>query len=51
MPERLLFLTGRLAERRLAKVLAAMAPTDFDYEVRDLGVKVAAQVHNPSKIL
>lgn len=42
MPERLLFLTGHLAEKRLSKVLEAMAPTEFDYEVRDLGVKVAA---------
>ncbi len=42
MRERLLFLTGRLARRRLEKVLAAMAPTEFAYEVRDLGVKVAA---------
>jgi dihydropteroate synthase len=42
MPERLLFLTGRLAKRRLTKVLEAMAPEDFDYEIHDLGVKVAA---------
>ncbi|MCG8360888.1 MAG: DUF6513 domain-containing protein, partial [Kiloniellales bacterium] len=42
MPERLLFLTGRLAKQRLEKLLAAMAPADFTYEVRDVGVKVAA---------
>ncbi len=41
MAERLLFLTGRLAEKRLAKVLADMAPAEFSYEVRDLGIKVA----------
>ena len=42
MAERLLFLTGLLAKRRLTKVLAAMAPVDFTYRVHDLGVKVAA---------
>lgn len=42
MPERILFLTGHLAERRLRKVLAEMNPTDFDWEVRDIGVQVAA---------
>jgi dihydropteroate synthase-like protein len=42
MPEHLLFLTGRLALPRLGKVLAAMQPTPFTFEVRDIGVKVAA---------
>ena len=42
MSERLLFLTGRLALPRLGKVLAAMQPTPFAFEVRDIGVKVAA---------
>jgi dihydropteroate synthase-like protein len=42
MPEHLLFLTGRLAEPRVAKVLAAMQPTDFTWTVQDVGVKVAA---------
>jgi dihydropteroate synthase-like protein len=42
MPEHILFLTGRLAKPRVAKVLAAMQPTDFSYEVQDVGVKVAA---------
>lgn len=42
MAERLLFLTGLLAKRRLAKVLETMAPADFTYRVHDLGVKVAA---------
>jgi len=42
MPEHLLFLTGRLAKPRLAKVLAALASADFTYEIVDIGVKVAA---------
>jgi dihydropteroate synthase-like protein len=42
MPEHLLFLTGRLARPRVEKVLAAMQPTPFTCEVRDIGVKVAA---------
>jgi dihydropteroate synthase-like protein len=41
MPEHLLFLTGRLAEPRVARVLASMQP-EFSYEVHDVGVKVAA---------
>jgi dihydropteroate synthase-like protein len=40
--EHILFLTGRLAERRLNQVLAAMAPSEFTFEVRQIGVKVAA---------
>jgi dihydropteroate synthase-like protein len=39
--ERLLFLTGHLAERRLRQVIADMKP-DFAYDVRDIGVQVAA---------
>src|SRR5262249_47860803 len=42
MPEHILFLTGRLAKPRVAKVLAAMQTTDFSYDVQDVGVKVAA---------
>ncbi len=42
MPEHVLFLTGRLAQPRVARVLEAMQPAEFTYEVRDLGVKVAA---------
>jgi dihydropteroate synthase-like protein len=42
MSEHLLFLTGRLALPRLGKVLAAMQPTPFTFEVRDIGVKVAS---------
>ncbi len=42
MQRHILFLTGRLAEKRLRHVLDEMAPTDFTYEVRDIGVSVAA---------
>jgi dihydropteroate synthase-like protein len=42
MSEHILFLTGRLAEPRIARVLASMQPTDFTYTIRDVGVKVAA---------
>jgi dihydropteroate synthase-like protein len=40
--EHLLFLTGHLAEPRLRRVLEAMAPTPFTWEIRNVGVKVAA---------
>lgn len=39
--EKILFLTGSLAEKRLRQVLEEMAP-DFDYVVHNLGLKVAA---------
>src|SRR5215470_17717981 len=42
MAERILFLTGHLAEPRLRKVLAEMAPAPFDWDVRDIGIQVAA---------
>ena len=42
MPERILFLTGKLAEPRLRKVLESMRPTQFSYEVRNIGLSVAA---------
>ena len=42
MPEHLVFLTGRLAASRLQKVLAAISAPGFTYEVRELGIKVAA---------
>ncbi|MFN0313918.1 MAG: DUF6513 domain-containing protein [Burkholderiales bacterium] len=41
MPEHILFLTGRLAENSLRKVLASLDPAPFTYEVRDLGLQVA----------
>jgi len=42
MAEHLLFLTGKLAEKRLNRVLASMQPTEFSFEVRNLGISVAA---------
>jgi dihydropteroate synthase-like protein len=42
MPERILFLTGHLAEARLCRVLAEMSSDEFIWEVRDIGVQVAA---------
>ena len=44
--ERLLFVTGRLARPRLEAVLAKMAP-EFEYEILDIGVKVAALMTEP----
>lgn len=41
MPEHILFLTGRLAENSLRRVLDGMQPGGFSYEVRDLGINVA----------
>ena len=42
MAEKLLFLTGKLAEPSLQKVLAEMAPLPFDYRIHQLGLSVAA---------
>lgn len=42
MPEHILFLTGKLAEPSLLRVLKSMEPTGFEYEVRQLGINVAA---------
>ena len=42
MPEHILFLTGKLAEKSLHRVLNAMQPTEFTYDVMQLGVSVAA---------
>lgn len=47
MRERVLFLTGRLAESRLEKVLHGMEPTPFDWSVFNVGVKVAALMTEP----
>ncbi len=41
MPERILFLTGKLAEHHLRKVLADMQPCDFVPEVHQIGISVA----------
>jgi dihydropteroate synthase-like protein len=42
MAERILFLTGHLAHARLEKTLVALGRTDFEWEIVDIGVKVAA---------
>lgn len=42
MPERILFLTGHLAEARLQRELSGMGETGFEWEVVNIGVKVAA---------
>ena len=39
--ERILFLTGRLAQHNLEKVLAGMEPPPFEWVVRELGLQVA----------
>ena len=41
MSEHILFLTGRLAERSLHRVLESMQPTPFTYSVHVLGLQVA----------
>lgn len=41
MAEHILFLTGKLAEKSLNQVLESMQP-EFSYEVRNIGVSVAA---------
>ena len=41
MPEHILFLTGKLAEKSLHKVLESMHPTEFTYDVRQIGISVA----------
>lgn len=40
--EHIVFLTGRLAEKGLHRVLESMAPAPFTWEVREIGVQVAA---------
>jgi dihydropteroate synthase-like protein len=45
-PRRILFVTGRLAEPTLRRVLAEMAPP-FGYEVTALGITVAALMTTP----
>jgi dihydropteroate synthase-like protein len=47
MTERILFLTGRLAQSRLEKVLQGMGPTPFDWSIFNVGVKVAALMTEP----
>ncbi|WP_027798144.1 DUF6513 domain-containing protein [Paraburkholderia dilworthii] len=40
--EHIVFLTGRLAERSLLRVLESMAPSPFSWEIREIGLQVAA---------
>ncbi|MFP4892431.1 DUF6513 domain-containing protein [Paraburkholderia sp. EG304] len=40
--DHILFLTGRLAEPSLRRVLDGMAPAPFSWEVREIGLQVAA---------
>ncbi|WP_114809688.1 DUF6513 domain-containing protein [Paraburkholderia kururiensis] len=40
--EHIVFLTGRLAEKSLINVLESMTPTPFSWEVREIGLQVAA---------
>lgn len=42
MADNLLFLTGHLAERRLAEIVAGLAPKKASWRVHNLGIKVAA---------
>lgn len=39
--EHIIFLTGRLAQHNLEKVLAGMQPPSFSWEVREIGLQVA----------
>jgi dihydropteroate synthase-like protein len=41
MPDHILFLTGKLAEKSLHKVLESLHPAGFTYEVRQIGLSVA----------
>ncbi|WP_454828666.1 DUF6513 domain-containing protein [Paraburkholderia xenovorans] len=40
--DHIVFLTGRLAEKSLLRVLESMAPTPFSWEIREIGLQVAA---------
>ncbi|RAR47703.1 dihydropteroate synthase-like protein [Paraburkholderia unamae] len=40
--DHIVFLTGRLAEKSLTRVLDSMAPTPFSWEIREIGLQVAA---------
>jgi dihydropteroate synthase-like protein len=41
MTQHILFLTGKLAEKSLVKVLSELQPAEFSHEVRKLGISVA----------
>jgi dihydropteroate synthase-like protein len=40
--DHIVFLTGRLAEKSLIRVLEGMAPAPFSWEIREIGLQVAA---------
>jgi hypothetical protein len=42
MTDRLLFLTGHLAQPRLRRILEGLGETAFTWEIIDIGVQVAA---------
>ncbi len=42
MTEHILFLTGKLAEKNLRRVLQDMQPTEFTCDGRQIGISVAA---------
>ena len=42
MSQHLLFITGHLAEKSLARVLSSMEGRPFSYEIRVPGINVAA---------
>ena len=42
MAKKILFLTGKLAEKQLKKILKSLGAKDFTFEVRQIGINVAA---------
>jgi len=42
MAKKILFLTGKLAEKQLKKILKSFSNKDFTFEVRQIGISVAA---------
>ena len=52
MHEKILFLTGKLAERQLKRILNSMKP-EFKYKINQIGVNVAALMskNNYEKII
>ena len=51
MSEKILFLTGKLAQRQLERILNTMKP-EFSYKINQIGVNVAALMseYNNEKI-
>ena len=41
MSEHILFLTGKLAEKSLHRILQSIQPTPFSYDVLNIGINVA----------